>query len=130
WSTGEFGQSIVITTQDWYTVVVTDDFACEAEDSCFVEDPMSISDMAPPDAMNVYPNPANNEVFIELSEALSGMVQIEFVGASGATLLDQVVEAEQNTPIAIDTQHLPEGVYLIKVSGRGRYAIHTLLINR
>jgi hypothetical protein len=130
WGNGEFGQSILIEVQGWYSVVVTDDFACAAEDSVFVVDPISILDIAPAEALNVYPNPAKTEVFIELTAALAGRVQIEFVGASGATLIDKVVDVEPNTPISIDTQHLPEGVYLIKVSGRGSYAIRTLLINR
>ena len=66
--------------------------------------------------MEVYPNPASGIVNIELSDELDEGV-IEIYNSTGIKVDEIIV---RNKTVSIDTDHLPNGLYLINVVANGR----------
>ena len=66
--------------------------------------------------MEVYPNPASGIVNIELSDELDEGV-IEIYNSTGIKVDEIIV---RNKIVSIDTNHLPNGLYLINVVANGR----------
>ena len=76
-------------------------------------DPMSINEA---DANNlsprIYPNPANEHVFIELNHQYAGSVSLEVMNLVGRKVFAQQFENRSSQAIKISTKHLNQGVYL------------------
>lgn len=66
-------------------------------------------------AMSIYPNPANKEFFLNFNKSILGKVSVEIYDASGKLVVEQKVDSK--TKEAINTEKLPNGVYVVKVSG-------------
>lgn len=65
--------------------------------------------------ITIYPNPAKNEFFLQTSKNIAGKVMVQIYDASGKLVTSQKVAASE----AVNTQSLPNGVYVVKASGLG-----------
>jgi len=75
--------------------------------------------------ITVYPNPANNEVFINIKN--QGVpAQIVVFDLGGKRLIQQSINAEKNR---IDTSSLQAGMYLLEIKLSGRRVQHKLIVN-
>jgi glucose/arabinose dehydrogenase len=75
--------------------------------------------------ITVYPNPANNEVFININN--QGVpAQIVIFDLGGKRLIQQSINAENNR---IDTSSLQAGMYLLEINLSGRRVQHKLIVN-
>ncbi|MFH1119406.1 MAG: T9SS type A sorting domain-containing protein [Bacteroidota bacterium] len=63
--------------------------------------------------IKIYPNPANDYLFIETAE-ISGIKQFEIMNVCGRKVLNQA-DSGNNQPI--DIGNLPDGLYILKVTG-------------
>ncbi|MDR2206647.1 MAG: T9SS-dependent M36 family metallopeptidase [Flavobacteriaceae bacterium] len=66
-------------------------------------------------SISIYPNPATNEFFIKGN--ILGKADVEIYDASGKLVSNQRINPSEKE--AINTQRLPNGVYMVKVSGLG-----------
>ncbi len=73
--------------------------------------------------LNLYPNPANNNLMIETN--ITGKFQVEISDTKGAVL----VKKELANNSRIDVSNLAEGVYTVKISNNNLIIIRKLLIN-
>ena len=65
---------------------------------------------------NIYPNPANDKLAIDMQIAESGTVQINFINMMGQKLIQQTVAAFGGPlKLITDVSHLPNGVYTIEI---------------
>ncbi len=60
----------------------------------------------------VYPNPAREEVFVNLSDALANSSRIELSDLTGRTILSQVVSSNNSTQ-RLNVSDLPSGIYQV-----------------
>ncbi|TVQ78320.1 MAG: T9SS C-terminal target domain-containing protein [Flavobacteriales bacterium] len=80
------------------------------------------------DRISVYPNPADMEIYIDLSEATS-VHRIEIIDAGGRVLrtMENLSPAEQK----LDVSQFKPGVYMLKtIDNAGRSSVYRLLIQR
>ena len=76
-------------------------------------------------AFNVYPNPANNEVVVQLDKPQAQ--PIEIIDIAGSVLLN--VTAQDHFTV-INTEILPEGMYFIKTTIEGATVTKKLIVSR
>lgn len=77
-------------------------------------------------AMSIYPNPAKNEFFIKSAKNVMGKVSVEIYDASGKLVSNQRTSSNE----AVNTQSLPNGVYIVKVTGLGVNYSSKLMIKK
>ena len=64
---------------------------------------------------NIYPNPANNKINIDLS-LFTGKTTIELFDILGKKVLDEIIEVKGTESIIIEAESLIEGIYTIRLS--------------
>ena len=78
----------------------------------------------------VFPNPATNQINIDLSAFAEDKLQIEIFGMDGKMYLNERLSIETNSNIhPLDTEILPKGIYLIKFIQRGKTQTKKLTIH-
>jgi hypothetical protein len=79
--------------------------------------------------LSIYPNPANEQVFIDISESIhEGKYYISVYSITGKTVKEDIVNT---LPVAMEINDIPEGIYLINIwNGTGWFASGRLLIVR
>jgi len=70
---------------------------------------------------NIYPNPFNDEVVVEIIDGSSNKVNIDIINNLGIVLGHRVITSDnsKNAKISLKTSILPKGIYFIKISGDG-----------
>jgi len=89
---------------------------------------LATSDVSAEKAISIYPNPAKNEFFLNIKGNILGKVKVEIFDASGKLVSSQKIDASAKE--SINTQSLPNGVYVVKASGLGFEHSSKLLINK
>ena len=65
--------------------------------------------------VNIYPNPANDKLAIDMQITERGTIQINFINMMGQKLIQQKVSAfDGQLKLITDVSHLPNGVYTIE----------------
>jgi hypothetical protein len=67
----------------------------------------------PLDAISVYPNPTDNELFVDMQNIETDVTSIEILDLSGKVL--QVVPANQGSIMKMNTSNLAQGMYQIRI---------------
>lgn len=77
---------------------------------------------------NIYPNPMEDQLFIEFSEALQGRgpIALEVHNVIGHTIFQEVLSASE-FPLELDTQAWPRGVYYLKIRIDGQELIRKIV---
>ncbi len=75
----------------------------------------SVQELAPANALHVYPNPARETITIE--GKVTGEVALRLLNAAGQTV--EYLPATAFRPEeALDVSHLPQGIYFLRLEGR------------
>lgn len=77
-------------------------------------------------AFSIYPNPAKNEFFFKSNQSVLGKLSVEIFDASGKLVSSQKMAATES----VNTQALPNGVYVVKVAGLGVNYSSKLMIKK
>ncbi|OFY49819.1 MAG: hypothetical protein A2X22_00445 [Bacteroidetes bacterium GWF2_49_14] len=64
----------------------------------------------------VTPNPFKNHIFITLPE--TGRYHLSIIDISGREVLSQFMEAITGTPVQLTTESLPDGIFILRITGR------------
>ena len=72
------------------------------------------------DDFTVYPNPANEEAWIDLKSFEGRQVTLVLSDMAGKTLHQQVIEKASSAPVQLDINHLQTGMYLVKIQAQGK----------
>lgn len=106
------GASITITQNGQYTVVVSNENGCEAENTGnFEMDTASLEEVELADQLNVYPNPTNGELNITYN-GQSATLNLSVIDAVGRLVItEQDLGNAQNTQINLSTYET--GVYTL-----------------
>ena len=76
--------------------------------------------------LTFYPNPANDYLQISIEDKNIKNGQIEIIALTGKQLLNERFEGND---FKVSTAHLPNGIYLLKVSGKHYQSIHKFIIH-
>jgi len=63
-------------------------------------------------SIKIYPNPVKNELFIETDESLLENTVVELINTTGRVFF----KAKLNSTNVIQTSHLSQGIYLLKIT--------------
>ena len=78
--------------------------------------------------MNVYPNPTNSELFINIDYPLSGKLIITLKDNEGKQVWQQEVEKNDSTDAEkIDLGKFPKGIYILEITQGDRKAVKKLI---
>jgi len=77
---------------------------------------------------SIYPNPAKNEFYLNFKNNILGKVNVEIYDASGKVVATQQIDPSAKE--AINTQKLPNGVYVVKASGIGVNYSSKMIVNK
>ena len=122
WSNASTSSTIKVSTPGTYSVTVTDLNGCSNNANTTVtltDDPtlcgsIGLAEMDSKKMLNVYPNPAQNEVFISLIN-FSNEVNIRLVDLKGADYRNLNIEVTNNQPILLELNGIASGVYFIRI---------------
>jgi hypothetical protein len=94
-----------------YAVIVTDGNGCTKTDTITVaRNTVGIADVAA-GTLSIYPNPANDKVYVELADKSYAKIEVMITDMSGRTVIAD--ELHNNT---VNVSSLSAGVYLIRVN--------------
>ncbi len=126
WSTGETTQTITVvglTVQigpHMYTVTVTDSWGCSATDNITITvlDNTGISITESETNINIFPNPVNNLLYVDIKNNPKPVV-VSIANIEGQFLLSNIFELNSGRQV-IDLSGFSNGIYVITVSVDGR----------
>ena len=78
--------------------------------------------------VDIFPNPADNYVNINVSSSKSGIANISMIDANGRQVAQQKVQVEGAQMITLDTSRLPSGFYTVKVSQDNALLVKKLIV--
>jgi hypothetical protein len=79
--------------------------------------------------MQVQPNPAYDFLHISLSQALSGEVRVQLVGADGRKVLSSNTNGlSEGQIVTLDVQQIPAGVYMVRLESAAGGSVQKVVI--
>ena len=120
WSDNSAAQTLTVTTSGVYTVFVTNAANCGASDAvnvnfvtCATPPRTNITTSRSP--VVVYPNPANSEIYVNISKIKNTDVTLTITDILGNALYFSSEYATSGYRKHIDIHTLPAGIYMVKV---------------
>ena len=81
------------------------------------------------EALNLYPNPASDQIKISFSHTLEGNARLQVVDISGRTWKDLMMPTiEGINNIEIGVRDLPPGNYFLRISQKGNYEMSNFIV--
>jgi hypothetical protein len=119
WDTGQDTASIVDLSAGTYTVTITDDNGCELIESILVE-ALSISEVRISDPLKLYPNPAKEELYVEIHMDSPGLHVLEIYSITGELVLIHRIDGSENSTELqkINLKGLAPGMYILHARSR------------
>ncbi len=86
----------------------------------------------PLEGVTIYPNPAYNQVFIDIENAEIGTLKVELLDSLGVSVktIFQDISTSKSETIVVNTEGVASGVYFLKIASKERVAVSKLLIVR
>jgi hypothetical protein len=131
---GATGQSYTCTWEDVYFVKVTNENGCVSMQSNSIHVVIySIDDFEHETDFNIYPNPFNDEVFINSKNSSDKVLYVSVFNNLGQEVLKTKINSKSTSSdeiIKISTAELDNGVYFFKIYSENRVIIKKLIRNR
>ena len=108
-------QSVSGLPRGTYSVQVTDAIGCMTIASVTISSPTGISTLTDNGTIKVFPNPANDYIFIEGTLSVAANLQVSIINMFGQKVMDKIVFANENFSEQLSISGLTNGVYLIEV---------------
>jgi hypothetical protein len=129
WSNGETGQSLVVNTSDTYILTVYDSYGCSDSDTIFVANPLGIyQNGINPKEMKIWPNPASNELSIDINQQTIDKFILEIISNTGKVVWKQ--ERKSTNSLTIPVSGFDNGVYIIRFYDNDEYKIERVVIEK
>jgi hypothetical protein len=98
-----------------YTVCVTDAIGCVTCSFVTIPFATGISTLTDNGTIKVFPNPANDYIFIEGTLSSSANLQVNIINMFGQKMMDKSLYANGNFSEKINIGGIPNGVYFIEI---------------
>jgi hypothetical protein len=132
WSTGETTSSIVISETGTYKVTVTNEYSCVGIDSihCIHDPGIGFDDLIKGNGYSIsyYPNPAINELKVEIANTEPKDLIIEIINIQGQILYTKEYNQTLNTIEQIDVNSYSQGVYYLRFRIDDKFYMRKLII--
>jgi hypothetical protein len=113
-----------------YAVTVTDAAGCESISMWTVDAVVGVEDIAGLQTLKVFPNPAVDQVFIQLDIEQPKKVILEVFSVTGQKLLSFPAEQVTQRQYQLNTSEFPAGIYLARFTIDGEVATKRFTIAR
>jgi hypothetical protein len=91
----------------------------------------SVQDLSAAGAINLYPNPAKDQAFLNLNVQGLDQVTVKLVNAIGQEVMTKVVDAEAvGGLVELPLTELQQGMYFVRVTDGKHTAIKMLVVQR
>jgi len=116
WSNGETTQSIEISEEGLYSVIVTNEFGCSAYDEAYLKvGPNSIGENSIENSISIYPNPVKEKLFI--NSEIAEIEKIDIYNSIGKLIYTEKNKAKN---IELDVSKYPVGVYFVRINTQNK----------
>ncbi|MCW3071840.1 MAG: hypothetical protein JWO44_1730 [Bacteroidetes bacterium] len=113
---GETNQTLVYVTNGNYYVQVTNALGCSTVSTIININDVGISEAASSASLNVYPNPFNDDVTIELELAKAGIVRISIVNIAGQEVYSEELNQRNGSyKKQVSLKEQAKGIYYLQV---------------
>jgi parallel beta-helix repeat protein len=129
WNTGDLTQTLLVDSTAEYSVIVTDANGCTNTDSINVTFTVGIAQTGIADAMEIYPNPANESFTFELNNLKANQFTYQLTDINGRIVNSEVITttaASFKKPV--DISNLPTGIYNFRLITDKGVAVHKLIV--
>jgi Secretion system C-terminal sorting domain/SprB repeat len=125
---------VVISTQEdlinlkagFYRVTVTDNQGCTVTKEIMVSLTVSTNELEQLNrALSIYPNPANQQIFVTLNTNSMALSSIEIMDMSGRMIVRQGLDASESE---VDISQLNDAVYFLKITSKSGSVIYKRLV--
>ncbi|MEZ4942385.1 MAG: choice-of-anchor Q domain-containing protein [Saprospiraceae bacterium] len=117
WSTGAVGPQLDSLLPGMYTATLTDANGCSAVETYVVGVTSSARELANGPAFVLYPNPAEELVWLHLGAPARADLSLRVLNSAGQ-MLHSGVFPQGSTVLPLNVGHLPRGVYAVQLGGR------------
>ncbi len=132
WSTGETTQTITVSQNGSYSVVVTDANGCSGTDTISFITTFSVENVdGSKGSIDVFPNPTKDIVNLQFIDVKANEVKIDVVSMSGAVIsTSQASLVEGNGLVVLNLGNVAEGVYIVRMSYNNSVSTHRIVVNK
>ncbi len=128
WSNGDTTKDISGLTSNDYTLIVIDKNGCRGEATATVDPAtVGINEISSLKIFNVFPNPVNDLLNVELQFANTEDVQLEITDVLGRNLFTLQPEQVFSKVYSIQP-NVPSGIYFLKVLVNGSIAVEPFIV--
>ena len=117
WSDMSNQQTLIVTNTGTFWVEVQDSNGCLARDTMIVDTCILLSNfqgITPSSSLQVYPNPATHQLYIQPASELKGQVEISVFDASGRKLETQTLNGLREV-FVLNLENYSKGLYFIRL---------------
>jgi hypothetical protein len=125
--TSQTGQTYTPTVSGNYFVIVTDVNGCTTI-SDTISFSMSVNQNLISNGIKIYPNPAQDQVWIEIMNATNSSVRVEILSMDGRLLFENETSKSGLTKTKVDLYNFASGVYFVKAISESKTTIQKLVI--
>lgn len=127
WSNGEEGTSIENLGGGTYSYTITDANDCEVTGSIVLESPNSTYEKSPINEVSIYPNPANQDLFIQ-AEANYSALQMNIHNSLGQLVHQKYFDTFSRGTHRISVAQFPSGIYYLSLSNATSAGIYKIVV--
>lgn len=112
WSDGSITEDISGVSPDLYSVTVTDVNGCEVTQGYAVSWNVGIDDVEFTGDVNIYPNPANTTITVQLGDKAQNVTKIALVNISGQVVFETTPNSNK---VEFNVSSYADGMYFTKI---------------
>lgn len=127
WSNNETTEDIDELAPAVYTVIVEDANGCLKISGFTVSFNVGVNDIEDDNYVNIYPNPANSVLNVELGAANGLVKNVTLIDITGKVVYEVIPEGNNHE---IDIKSFAEGMYFVKISTENRTINRMIVIGR
>ncbi|MBN2681251.1 MAG: choice-of-anchor J domain-containing protein [Bacteroidales bacterium] len=128
WGDMSTNQTLTVTADGWYGVVVEDENGCWDEDSVYVILDVNVSDVEASTVFNVYPNPNKGIFTYEINTTASENMVVELTNVHGQVVYSREENAVSVLTEEIDIRSFADGVYFLKVRTQTQNLVKKIVV--
>ncbi len=113
----------------WGDVLVANVNAEKVPVQTHVDDPTGVQDQTKSVEVNVYPNPAKESIWVELSHLAKEQTNVTLLNIHGQELVSKQLHQAGNASVEINLDNVPSGVYMIKVLHDDETILKKIVVN-
>ena len=81
--------------------------------------------------MKVYPNPARNNLNIDIVSGMAGNSSVRLINSSGQTMMEKEIRVTSGyTHTVLDASSLPSGIYFVRVTTDKEVTVRKIVIQK